>query len=85
MTLTALFNEEIPPGRASDNLIRISPQLTTALYVLQPDHRIGITPSKMEGAAKQLMATVSQAGNNPSRARHSQQHCQSASCTSITG
>ena len=50
-TVKDLFQQRIPSGRASDYLIRVNRQPTTAEYVLQPGDRVSITPTKIEGAA----------------------------------
>ena len=50
-TVAALFAQKTPAGRASDYLIRVNRQPTTAEYVLQPGDRVSITPTKIEGAA----------------------------------
>ena len=50
-TVKDLFQQRLPSGRASDYLIRVNRQPTTAEYVLQPGDRVSITPTKIEGAA----------------------------------
>jgi hypothetical protein len=50
-TVAALFSQKLPDRAASDFLIRVNRQPTTADQVLQPGDRVSITPTKIEGAA----------------------------------
>lgn len=51
MTVKQLFAQRLPYGQPQDYLIRVNRQPTTADTVLQPDDRVSITPTKIEGAA----------------------------------
>ena len=51
MTVKQLFAQRLPYGQPQDYLIRVNRQPTTADTVLQPDDRVTITPTKIEGAA----------------------------------
>ena len=49
-TVSALFDERIPGGRAEDYLIRVNRQPAAADHSLQPGDRVSFTPTKIEGA-----------------------------------
>jgi hypothetical protein len=49
-TISELFEERIPHGKASDYLIRVNRQPTSRDYVLQAGDRVSCTPTKIEGA-----------------------------------
>ena len=49
-TVAKLFSQRVTSGRASDYLIRVNRQPTTADQVLQDGDRISFTPVKIEGA-----------------------------------
>jgi len=51
-TVDRLFQERVPHGRPQDYLIRVNRQPTTSNYVLQPEDRVSITPTKIEGAGR---------------------------------
>ncbi len=52
-SISKLFQDKVG-GRVGDYLIRVNRQPTTAEYVLQPDDRVSITPTKVEGARFRL-------------------------------
>lgn len=49
-TVSKLFTQRVPHGRASDYLIRVNRQPATSDQVLQPGDRVSFTPVKIEGA-----------------------------------
>ncbi len=49
-SVAKFFSEQFPDRSASDYLIRVNRQPTTADYVLQEGDRVSITPTKIEGA-----------------------------------
>ena len=49
-TVAKLFSQRVTSGRASDYLIRVNRQPTSADQVLQEGDRISFTPIKIEGA-----------------------------------
>lgn len=49
-TVQQLFTQRVPHGKPDSYLIRVNRQPTTGDYVLQPDDRVSITPTKIEGA-----------------------------------
>ena len=49
-TVSALFDERMPHGRAEDYLIRVNRQPAAADHVLQSGDRVSFTPTKIEGA-----------------------------------
>jgi hypothetical protein len=49
-TVSQLFGQRVPAGKASDYLIRVNRQPTGADQVLQEGDRISFTPVKIEGA-----------------------------------
>ncbi len=49
-TVSKLFTQRVPHGRASDYLIRVNRQSATSDQVLQPGDRVSFTPTKIEGA-----------------------------------
>lgn len=51
-TVAQLFAERLPYGQPPDYLIRVNRQPTTADMVLQPNDRVSITPTKIEGASR---------------------------------
>lgn len=51
MTVRELFVQKLPDSQPQDYLIRVNRQPTTADYVLQPEDRVSITPTKIEGAS----------------------------------
>jgi len=50
MTVRELFAQKLPDSEPQDYLIRVNRQPTTSDYVLQPEDRVSITPTKIEGA-----------------------------------
>lgn len=50
ITVSALFQKQLPNRRAQDYLIRVNRQPTGADQVLQPGDKVSITPTKIEGA-----------------------------------
>jgi len=50
MTVQELFRQKLPDSQPQDYLIRVNRQPTTSEYVLQPEDRVSITPTKIEGA-----------------------------------
>jgi len=52
MTVGQLFADRLPHGRPEDYLIRVNRQPTSGDAVLQPEDRISITPTKIEGATR---------------------------------
>ena len=50
-TISELFEERIPHGKASDYLIRVNRQPTSRDYELQAGDRVSCTPTKIEGAS----------------------------------
>jgi len=51
-SIDRLFSQRVPHGKPSDYLIRVNRQPTTSNYVLQPEDRVSITPTKIEGAGQ---------------------------------
>jgi len=49
-TVSQLFARQMPGCKADDYLIRVNRQPASADQVLQPDDRVSITPTKIEGA-----------------------------------
>ncbi len=49
-TVSKLFTQRVPAGKASDYLIRVNRQPAAADQVLQEGDRISFTPVKIEGA-----------------------------------
>ncbi len=49
-TVSKLFSQRVPAGKASDYLIRVNRQPAAADQVLQEGDRISFTPVKIEGA-----------------------------------
>jgi hypothetical protein len=49
-TVNAFFAERVPNARAEDYLIRVNRLPASADQVLQPNDRVSITPTKVEGA-----------------------------------
>jgi sulfur carrier protein ThiS len=49
-TVAKLFTQRVTSGRASDYLIRVNRQPTSADQILQEGDRISFTPVKIEGA-----------------------------------
>ena len=49
-TVQQLFEQRVPHGKPDSYLIRVNRQPTTSDYVLQPEDRVSITPTKIEGA-----------------------------------
>ncbi len=49
-TVSKLFAQRVPAGKASDYLIRVNRQPAAADQVLQERDRISFTPVKIEGA-----------------------------------
>lgn len=59
-TVKAFFNSRCS-GDASSYLIRVNRQPVASDYVLQPNDRITVTPTKIEGAKASCLAMCSQA------------------------
>ena len=53
-TSVKAFSNSRCNGAASSYLIRVNRQPVASDYVLQPDDRITITPTKIEGAKRQV-------------------------------
>ncbi len=51
ITINQLFEQRVPHGKPQDYLIRVNRQPTTADYQLQPEDRVSMTPTKIEGAS----------------------------------
>jgi hypothetical protein len=51
ITVKKLFEERVPGGKPVDYLIRVNRQPCAADQVLQPDDRVSITATRIEGAA----------------------------------
>ena len=49
-TVSSLFAEKMPGRKAQDFLIRVNRQPAVADQLLNPDDRVSITPTKIEGA-----------------------------------
>lgn len=49
-TVGMLFQQRLPHGKPADYLIRVNRQPATADQVLEPNDRVSITPTKIEGA-----------------------------------
>lgn len=49
-TVASLFAEQLPSRKASDYLIRVNRQPSSADQLLKPDDRVSFTPTKIEGA-----------------------------------
>lgn len=56
-TTVQTFFETRYRGRAADYLIRVNRQPVPANYVLQPNDRVTITPTKIEGAFSNSVET----------------------------
>jgi hypothetical protein len=50
MTVTELFNQQLPGGKPEDYLIRVNRQPVARDHVLQDGDRVSATPTKIEGA-----------------------------------
>ncbi|MFT3882006.1 MAG: hypothetical protein QM703_20415 [Gemmatales bacterium] len=50
ISVSELFKKQLPDRRAQDYLIRVNRQPACADQVLQPDDRVSITPTKIQGA-----------------------------------
>jgi len=53
-TVQAFFAEHIPNANPHDYLIRVNRQPAAADQVLQEGDRVSFTPTKIEGASRQL-------------------------------
>lgn len=56
VTVAQLFAQRVTHGQPQDYLIRVNRQPTTGDTVLQPDDRVSITPTKIEGAAVPVLS-----------------------------
>jgi hypothetical protein len=54
MTISRLFAERLPRGRAGDYLIRVNRQPVASDTVLQEGDRVSVTPTKIEGAGSDI-------------------------------
>jgi len=54
MTMGQLFKERIPHGEPADYLIRVNRQPVAADHVLHANERVSVTPTKIEGAGRQV-------------------------------
>ncbi len=50
-TVQQLFSQRVPGARPQDYLIRVNRQPVARDYVIQPNDRVSMTPTKIEGAA----------------------------------
>ncbi len=50
-TVAQFFTQRLPHAKSTDYLIRVNRQPATADQVLEPDDRVSLTPTKIEGAA----------------------------------
>ncbi|MFO0938658.1 MAG: hypothetical protein U0798_19320 [Gemmataceae bacterium] len=50
MTVATLFADKMPNRNAGDFLIRVNRQPAVADQILNPEDRVSITPTKIEGA-----------------------------------
>lgn len=50
LSVSALFQKQLPNRRAQDYLIRINRQPAGADQLLQPGDRVSFTPTKIDGA-----------------------------------
>ncbi|MFT3883353.1 MAG: hypothetical protein QM703_27325 [Gemmatales bacterium] len=50
ISVSELFKKQLPNRSAQDYLIRVNRQPANADQVLQPDDRVSITPTKIQGA-----------------------------------
>jgi hypothetical protein len=49
-TVDKFFNEQLPGRQPEDYLIRVNRQPVPRNYVIQPNDRVSMTPTKIEGA-----------------------------------
>lgn len=49
-TISQLFRERMPHGKPADYLIRVNRQPVPEGHPLQPNDRVSVTPTKIEGA-----------------------------------
>jgi hypothetical protein len=49
-TVDKFFNEQLPGRQPADYLIRVTRQPVPRNYVIQPNDRVSMTPTKIEGA-----------------------------------
>ena len=50
-TVDKFFSQKLPDRRPEDYLIRVNRQPVPRDYVIQPNDRVSMTPTKIEGAA----------------------------------
>ena len=50
-TVAQLFAQQLPHAKAANYLIRVNRQPATSDQPLEPNDRVSITPTKIEGAA----------------------------------
>ena len=49
-TVASLFTDKMPGRKAADYLIRVNRQPAVADQILNPEDRVSMTPTKIEGA-----------------------------------
>jgi hypothetical protein len=54
LTIRQLFEQKMPYAKPQNYLIRVNRQATSGDYILQPDDRVSITPTKIEGAGRSV-------------------------------